>query len=207
MTSNFVWIRHASKQYCNGKGPDGSHQHDSPIKEDTDDQIFDKTEMLVRQFGFPDQILFSPFLRTRQTKDKMLVKLQEIDPFKASDIQIIPDESICEYLGFQKPFGRLADLEEETHSYFVKPFLLGETFKSLNQRVKQHIQKLNYKSSDSPRNVWIITHGIILNNIHYTLSRSLGSTKEFHKYPPPLCHITLQCVYSENKYSLCCDEI
>ena len=61
MTSKFIWIRHAEKQYCNGKAPLGFHHHDSPIRLDSIDKIYLKTDFLVKNFGYPTHIYFSPF--------------------------------------------------------------------------------------------------------------------------------------------------
>jgi broad specificity phosphatase PhoE len=186
----FIWIRHAEKEYNNGKSPDGLFQHDSPIKKDKDDVIFQKVNTLYEKFGFPTKIIYSPFLRTRQTKDMMLKKLEKIDPLKASSIIFEADLNISEYLGFQKPFGIMADVDSVTLSYFKDGVFLGESFQSLNERVKQHICN-NFKKSndDEDQCIWIITHGIILTNIYHNLSKKYFHLTELPHRPDALSYI------------------
>lgn len=198
----FVWIRHAEKQYANNRGPSGHPKHDSPIQEHTQEDIFEKTRQLYKKYGLPDTILFSPFLRTRQTKDMMFQQLQELEPEKVYDIDIQPDITIAEYLGFQKPFGDRADVEEDTLVYFSKPILLGEPLKNLNYRVRQHLQKLDCFNISNPRVVWIITHRIILYNIYYNLSKKLNQENNLPKNIPSLSHISFEYDYGKNKYDL-----
>jgi broad specificity phosphatase PhoE len=170
MERKFIWIRHANKQYCNGEAPYGFHHHDSPIKEESEEDIIEKTISLVKIHGFPTKIIFSPFLRTRQTKDVMLQELKEIDKKKFTNIQTECDTDICEFLGFQKPSGIIADVQKETNSYFDTDITLGESLKHLNFRIKNHLTKLQLKDKKNEI-VWIITHGLILNNIYYNLCK------------------------------------
>ena len=170
MERKFIWIRHADKQYCNGEAPYGFHQHDSPIRKESKEDIIEKTFTLVKNHGFPTKIIFSPFLRTRQTKDIMLQYLKEIDSNKYSKVQTECDINICEFLGFQKPYGTIADVEKETNSYFDTNIVLGENLKHLNFRIKTHLDKIQLKDKKEEI-VWVITHGLILNNIYYNLCK------------------------------------
>lgn len=183
----FIWIRHAEKQYNNGKSPNGLYQHDSPIKEDNEETIFRKVQVLYEKFGFPTKIIYSPFMRTRQTKDKMLEQLKKIDRDRADKISFDVDLNISEYLGFQKPFGNYADVDSITLSYFKDGIFLGESFQSLNCRVKQHIsEQLHGQKSEC---TWIITHGIILTNIYHNLSKKFFGANELKHRPEALSYI------------------
>jgi broad specificity phosphatase PhoE len=192
MTSNFIWIRHAEKQYNNNKAPQGYHNHDSPIKEDCIYTIYDKVEFLVKEYGFPTHIVYSPFLRTRETKDHMLVKLKEIDNTKWSNINVDYDTDISEFLGFQKPIGGNADIEKETQEKFEDKILLGESFKKLNYRVKNHLEKLKIYENKEDKCVWIITHGIIINNIYHNLYKMKGIKKDLKSRPKYLSCLSFQ---------------
>jgi broad specificity phosphatase PhoE len=197
----FIWIRHANKLYCNGKAPEGCHQHDSPIQEDSIKYIHSKVDSLIKEFGFPTKICVSPFLRTRQTVEKMLQRLYVLDTKKTSKITIESDTDISEYLGFQKPFGDEADVSEETASIFEKKIILGESLKNLNYRVKSHITRLNI-IEENPEIVWIITHGIILNNIYYYLTKQSGKAKQLPDRPPSLSHVIFSYNLKDHKSSL-----
>ena len=196
-----IWIRHANKMYCNGKAPEGYHQHDSPIQEDSLKSIFKKTDDLIENFGFPDKIYVSPFLRTRQTVEKMLEHLYKSNVKKASIITIETDTDISEYLGFQKPCGMEADTTKETASIFDRKIILGESFKNLNYRVKNHITRLNL-TENKPETIWVITHGIILSNVYYYINKKLGVTKELPSRPPSLSYIYFSYNSEEHKSSL-----
>jgi broad specificity phosphatase PhoE len=193
MPSKFVWIRHAEKQYCNNKGPLGCHQHDSPIRPESIDKIYSKVDFLVKEFGYPTHIYFSPFLRTRETKDYMLSKLKEINEKEHANIDIDSEIKVCEYLGFQRPVGEIADIEYETQKNFKQKVTLGESMKSLNQRVKEHMYSLSLDKSKD-KCVWIITHGIIVTNVLYNLLMRYNVKKKNIGRPSSLSY-----VYFENK--------
>ena len=197
----FIWIRHANKMYCNGKAPEGCHQHDSPIKEDSIKDIHNKTDDLVKSFGFPNKIYVSPFLRTRQTVEKIMEYLYILNIKRASEITIETDTDISEYLGFQKPFGDEADVTEETSSIFDNKIILGESLKNLNYRVKSHITRLNI-TENKPEIIWVITHGIVLNNIYYYLTKQAGKAKQLPDRPPSLSHVIFSYDFEEHKSSL-----
>jgi len=189
-SNHFIWIRHANKQYCNGKASDGLPQHDSPIREDCDEDIFKTVDSLVKKYGFPTKIICSPFLRTRQTKDKMLLRLDELDSKRTADITLEYSFEISEYLGFQKPFGQKADVEEDTLHHSKCKILLGESLKNLNLRVRQHIQNLQITKQTEKRCVWVITHGIILNNVFHNLNLRFHKRKEYLNRPASLSYVS-----------------
>jgi broad specificity phosphatase PhoE len=192
MTSKFIWIRHAEKQYNNNKAPYGYHHHDSPIKEDCITDIYNKVEFLVEKYGFPTHIICSPFLRTRETKTHMLVKLNELDSRKASNVNMEYDVNICEFLGFQKPIGGYADIEDDTQLFFEDKVTLGESLKKLNYRVKTHLENLKIYENKEDKCVWIITHGIVINNIYHNLYKMKGDKKDLKTRPKCLSHLSFQ---------------
>jgi broad specificity phosphatase PhoE len=120
---------------------------------------------------------------------------------QSSNITIETDTDISEYLGFQKPYGTEADVTEETSSIFDRKIILGETLKNLNYRVKSHITRLNL-IENKPEIVWVITHGIILNNIYYYLTKQAGKSKQLPDRPPSLSHVIFSYNYQEHKSSL-----
>jgi broad specificity phosphatase PhoE len=195
MDSKFIWIRHANKKYANGKGAIGDFQHDSPIKEDVLDEIGICVENLLK-YGFPTHILYSPFLRTRQTKDITLNKLKLINPEKSKLIKIEHDLNISEFLGFQKPVSQIADVEQDTLKYFPYDVCLGESLKNLNIRVRNHITSLNLE--EPGRIVWIFTHGIVQNNIYYILNKRYDLNKKIPIYPSALSHVYFTYNFRDN---------
>ena len=75
-------------------------------------------------------------LENGKIKDNILIKLNEIDQELREKININHDINISEFLGFQKPVGVIAHVEEETQLYFKETVLLGESLKNLNSRVE-----------------------------------------------------------------------
>jgi broad specificity phosphatase PhoE len=169
---NVVWLRHADKKYANRKGPNGVKQHDSPIKEGLTEDIDFLTSNLIKKHGIPDYILCSPFLRTRQTAEKILNYIEK--NCKRYKIDIVYDNNISEFLGFQHPIGEEADVEEETKLlYKPNKILLGESIDELKLRTKKHILGINESYTG---NVWVITHGIVIKYISGHLREIYGKT-------------------------------
>jgi len=187
--NTYIWIRHGEKQYDNGKGKTGNYQHDSPLKEDINETIYKKVEILHRLYGFPSRIICSPFLRTRQTKDIMLTKLNEIDKVASENIKVQYDTYISEFLGFQKPVGEVGDIDPDTASHFKSKVLLGESLKNLNYRVRYHLTDLNLLFPSDYKVTWIITHGIILSNIYHNISKRYFLPRELPCRPHSLSYI------------------
>jgi broad specificity phosphatase PhoE len=204
MKRKIIWIRHGNKLYCNGKAPEGYHQHDPPLKEDAKNDIYKKVDSLLYEFGVPDRIICSPFLRTRQTVESILEQLYLSNVKKASSITVEMDMNISEYLGFQKPYFSEADVDKETLDLSKTKITLGESLKSLNFRVKEHISNLNL-FDDKSETIWVITHGIILNNIYYSLTKMNGKGKQLPDRPPSLSHVDFTYYPIERKSSVTFD--
>ena len=69
---SLLWIRHGEKKFKNGKGIPGYSQHDPPLKENSDMKINILGHNIFLNFGIPDKIISSPFLRTRETSLKLI---------------------------------------------------------------------------------------------------------------------------------------
>jgi len=180
----YIWIRHVEKKYNNGRPVDGGKLHDSPIVEDSQTQI--EIEKLVKElveiYGIPDNIITSPFLRTRQTSS--MIK-ETVMRMYQRDIKIECSTDVGEFLGFCKNKNEEADLELETKKHYKEPYIIGERIKALYERLVTHIKKINR----TERNVWIVTHGIIMSKIH-TIFNNIEPSR-----PKPLDYM----LYNGNK--------
>ncbi len=153
-----IWIRHAEKLYNNGKAFNRGKQHDSPLKieHDLSEQIEWLATKLISYTGPPKKIIISPFLRTRQTA-KIIMDFVKVG------FEVIYSNDIMEYLGFCHSRNGYADLEPETLSKMKKTqLLLGETIEDLESRISHHISEVK----KNEENVWIITHGFVINKIY-----------------------------------------
>lgn len=156
-------LRHARKEYKNNKNPKDKPRHDPPIVDGLEIEIKTKISNIFREHGKPDIVIVSPFLRTRQT---YIAFKEMLD----NETKIIIDKNVEEYLGFQRPYGKIADLDGETYKYTF-PKLGKEKLTMLDNRSKEFLKK--YKDSD--KKILVITHGIFINyvskNLNFPLSR------------------------------------
>ena len=154
-----IWIRHGEKIYPNGAAPQGSHNHDPPIKDNVKCKIEKICEKIRSRFGVPTKIISSPFLRTRETA--LLIK----DFFNSEkEINIVIDNNISEYLGWSRPKGQRADVSEETNQ-FITPTLGTEKLKDVEQRSREHVQYVNKTGITV-----VVTHGIVIGYIYQYLT-------------------------------------
>ena len=192
-SNHLIWIRHGEKLHDNGKLSKGcySMKHDSPLKPDAEFEIRKKTIELYTTYGFPNQIICSPFLRTRETRDIILNSLREINPEKVDDIILTVDNNIGEFLGFQRPIGEIAQVEEETQKYYKQIITLGEPLNNLRDRVRTHVNELLFPSKKE-KCIWVITHGIVISSIYNLLTKKYKFTsKKLPENMPYLFHLCL----------------
>lgn len=157
---NFIWIRHAEKLYNNGRAVGKGKQHDPGIIDNlkTRNILYGLIDKLIKQLGVPEKIMTSPFLRTRQTTEIIIAYITQKYGWSP---EVEYSEDISEYLGFCKNKNEKADLEEETLCHMNQPLLIKEDITTLDTRVEKHI--LNIHKNE--RNIWIVTHGIIMSKI------------------------------------------
>lgn len=155
-----MWIRHGKKKYKNGKAIDGGREHDPGLLNSVV-EIYNLCKNIKREYGTPDIIITSPFLRTRQTADL-------IQTFFDGSIPIYVDTDITEFLGWVRPVGNPADIDAIT-STFIKPLLGVEKLNDVQRRVKNHLLKLE-KEKMSDTNIVVITHGIVIKYIYKSIT-------------------------------------
>lgn len=135
------WIRHAEKAYKNGKG---IPLHDPPL--------VDATTPITLNIEEPAFMMYSPYLRTRQTVQRLVNGI-------GKSVRVEPSATIAEYLGHWPT----SDVEESTLA--LCPFLPlpRETMHQLRTRCRQHITCIRTVIEDDPSVViWVVTHGIII---------------------------------------------
>jgi broad specificity phosphatase PhoE len=148
-----MFVRHSYREYRNGKSPNGTLQHDSPIMTGYRREIVFKFLYNFDVYGYPDKIICSPFLRNRQTA-------KIIKHIVSPDVEIFIDKDVEEFLGWQKPKGGIPDLDEETKKY--TDCKLGiENFEDIKKRTEKYYEKI--KNPDE--NILIVTHGIFISQL------------------------------------------
>jgi len=162
-----IFIRHGKKEYKNNKGPLGKPKQDPGLdKSMTNEFIAEKVSKYFNLYGNPTKIISSPFLRTRQTSLK-------IKNFLNNNTEIIIDKDIEEFLGFQKPEGKIADLDKETFLY-TEPILGLEKYNHISKRIVKFYNKIK----DTKENLLVVTHGVLIFNLAKYLNIDIKHVKE-----------------------------
>lgn len=142
-----IYIRHADKQYANGKSK--KIKHDPGLTTDGKNESIKTAKNLYELYGKPDLIICSPYLRTRETAVLMNSIFES-----PCDIEI--DINISEYLG-----NRSHEKLDVTNETFIYNPPHPETFNDMKKRVKIH----NDLMIQNRKKIWIITHGLIIKQI------------------------------------------
>ncbi len=160
-------IRHAQKEYANGKS--STYEFDPDITDKGRELAKEKFQQLVKDHGKPNLIVSSPFYRARQTVNI----LREL-----VDVPIIVDREIGEYLGNQQGKNIVKGLREETISAYP---IVSETFNQFTNRIKKYTKSIE----NIDMNIWVITHGLVIQTIAKTTGNKIN-------YPDSLCGIKIQ---------------
>lgn len=153
-----VYIRHGHKAYKNGKpsrfetyGYPKVYLHDPPLTRRGVIEAEYLAERLIELYGPPDVIITSPYLRARETAASMAgVVIEASHP-----VRLVCCNDVAEYLGNHG--SATLDVESTTEEYNPPH---PETFHAFRCRVNRHAE--TWSSRDV---TWIITHGIVINEI------------------------------------------
>tara|TARA_R110001632_G_scaffold68930_3_gene161631 strand:+ start:1145 stop:1672 length:528 start_codon:yes stop_codon:yes gene_type:complete len=171
---SLLFIRHGDKEYANGKNPPNKPAHDPDLLDNQKELIEKLTIDLVSKYGKPDKLIVSPFNRTRQTAKIMQSTILE----KYNKFCILYyDKEVGEFLGFQKPKNKRADVSDLTAMH-NKPLLGVENLQDCRERIINF-----YRDVEKNKNIWIITHGILISFLHthlYEERRKFSYLDYFH---------------------------
>ncbi len=166
---SMLYIRHAEKEYKNGKNEEFSLDPD--ITEKGKIESLNKFKLLVDKYGVPEKIITSPYLRTRTTAE---IAQSVIFEQKNIHVKIEYDNQLGECLKNQRDKDLNICLRPETLIHNPIP---SENLNEYNNRIYNHTKKAQY-------NTWYITHGFNISTI--------ASIKKIKiKYPDELCGIMI----------------
>lgn len=156
-----IYIRHAQKAYRNGKPFPNSgeefkryYAHDPPLTQEGRKEAEKVAEKLLRLYPVPTHIITSPYLRARETAAIMAgVIVKRNSP---ATIEILCQSDISEYLG--NHCNQAIDVNPSTAKH--KP-PHPESYYSFRDRIQEHYQ--GWEKAETV--TWIITHGIVINEI------------------------------------------
>ena len=152
-----IWIRHGNKLYDNNKGPKGHPRFDPDIT-DQDKYVLcpQKGNEIYQQYGIPDMIIVSPYLRTRTTAYHLYCNLTQGNP-----IDTTIDENISEYLGNQRRMKlHDTDFDVDTIKYDFPDN--KELYSNISIRTQRH---LDHVLSHQNKFILVVTHGLIIKSI------------------------------------------
>jgi hypothetical protein len=164
-----LYIRHAEKQYKNGKNK--KYSLDPDITEKGKIEALNKFKLLLDQYGVPERIITSPYLRTRSTAE--IASLLIFEQMHIN-IEIEYDNQLGECLQHQSDKDLNICLRPET---LIHNPISDKKLKKYKNRINNHTKKSQY-------NTWYITHGF---NIF-----TIASIKGYNiKHPRELCGIAI----------------
>ena len=129
-------------------------------------------EILFQNYGPPDILISSPYLRARETAE---IAQQIIYKLCGNIIPIIYNRYIGEYLGFQKDKNIAKELHEETLIHKPIPQESWNQYSSRIRRFTDNLEKYN-------KNTWYISHGLIIQSISLFLGSKINYPSELEGF-------------------------
>lgn len=149
-----IVIRHA-----NDDGYDQKYKHDQKITKEGKKSASKLSKKLIRKYGNPDEIVYGPMIRTRQTT---LYMLKEID----SNVIVKRDNRLSRYF-----------TREEQKKPSVSPHTLKndtpihETHTDFKKRCKTFTDEKVKPNMKTSKIVWVITHTLVIKQVMRNLNR------------------------------------
>lgn len=157
-----IYIRHANDEESNPK-----YKHDTHITREGKKQIVKFIHKLVKKYGYPDRIYFSPFQRCKETVMEMI---NEIIFMKTGsypkhclkcysyNIELIKDSNLSRY--FTKKDRNKPSVSRKTLKCKVP---VNESHSDFHERIEKHI--MTVKNNNNNEVIWCITHAIVFKKI------------------------------------------
>ena len=146
-----IYIRHAHDEHPSSKY---SHKSDIPLNDKGKKMAFKISQKLIKKYGVPDLILLSPLYRTRQTAT---IFSHVINQLTGKNPQMYIDPRLSKY--FTESQQKNPKVRKDTKKF---PLPIHESKDDVMNRVIHHLNDI-CKSTD--KNIWCITHAIILKYI------------------------------------------
>jgi broad specificity phosphatase PhoE len=145
-----IYIRHACDE-----DDDPTHAHDRHITTSGRRRAFRRAKRLIKRYGRPDEIRYSPFQRTRETLRAMATVLP--------GVKFIADTGLSRYFSAREQ--KDPQVDPTTKKQEIPIY---ETKHSFRQRVDTHIAD---RQKHKGKLVWCITHALVYKWIakHYKI--------------------------------------
>ena len=145
-----IYIRH-------GPDKESDYKHDEKLTSEGKMMSRELAKELIKKYGLPDIIYYSPFYRTRQTRKEMVKAIKKYK-YK-NDIDKEVKLKIDTRLGrfFNRKERKRPDVHDST---IEKGAIVNEKWGHFKERVESHLNDV--LNSDKYEVVWNITHTLVL---------------------------------------------
>jgi len=159
-----IYIRHANDEESNPK-----YKHDTHITEKGKKEITKFIHKLVKKYGYPDKIYFSPFQRCKETVTEMINEIVFIKTGKypncclkcySHEIELIEDHHLSRY--FSKKDMKKPSVAPKTLKHKIP---MDESHNEFHERLEKHITKVKKDVKENNEIIWCITHAITFKKI------------------------------------------
>ena len=150
-----IFIRH-------GKDRESSHKHDEKLRKSGKKKAYKLAKKLIKEYGIPDIIYYSPYARTRQTLKSMFKAIKKYK--KKYNLTGKPSLINEPKLGrlFTGKERKNPDIRESTLS---KGAIITESKEEFRNRIEFHLNEVITKMEQNNSKIWNITHSLVLVHI------------------------------------------
>ena len=169
MEKRIVYIRH-------GEDRESSHKYDEKLTPEGKIQARKLAKKLIKKYGLPDVIYYSPFFRARETRKEMVKAITEFrdnleDEQKNKRIKLKLDPRLGRF--FTRKERANPDISSSTKH---KGAIINERWKDFKERVES---QLNDAFSNDYKIIWNITHTLVLLHVAELQDLSRDSHVEY----------------------------
>jgi broad specificity phosphatase PhoE len=161
-----IYLRHAND------GHKTIYKQDAKLTKKGKRDTAKAAHRLVKHHGFPDEIRFSPFLRTAETAHLLYYKLLELNNGRCKT-RLIPDVDLSRY--FNRKERRYPSVSAYTQQFAV-PL---DNQKAFHRRLKRHRRKMKGRGDET---IWFITHALAMKYLAEKRHISLPEDIKFLHY-------------------------
>jgi len=143
-----IYIRHSNDTR-------DKHKYDEKLTEEGKENCKIFVEKLIKEHGLPDIIYYSPFHRTRQTKNIMFNYIK-----KNHNINL---KNVCDYRlsrFFTEKQKKNPDIRSDT---LYKGAPIDESWEEFKHRVRKQLKDMEKKRTE--KIIWCITHTLVLSYV------------------------------------------
>jgi len=158
-------IRHANDEQIPKK-----YRHDKEITREGKETAKKLAKFLIHKYGYPDVIYCGPMRRTEQTMNRM-------KKYVGNNVKIVIDNRLSRYFNSREK--RRPSIFTVTHRRNIP---INETKRGFKKRCDSFLRYIKSKNQKKKKNVWIISHAMVLKRISKKLRIRIPRYLNFLEY-------------------------